>query len=141
MESMLDKDMWRKMMLDHVEDQKWEGLRTPALMLVLIEIREAIEAQTARLGGEQEQWDQGAIAKLSGASSAQADIIVDIQTKLKEMARLQEEYLHFKDEALRDLAGRIVALERALRHLQGHQQETAALLTELAGKPAGPHGG
>jgi hypothetical protein len=43
----------------------WETVLNGVSTFALVEIREAIEAQTAKLSGVQEDWDQGACAQLT----------------------------------------------------------------------------
>lgn len=104
--------------------------QNPHLLLALIEIREAIEAQTDRLAGEQEHWGESAFVKLAAdvscldqASGAQLHALHDGQARLGVL-----------EESVHALEGRIAALEQTLQNVLDHQQETAKLVLELAAK-------
>jgi hypothetical protein len=79
-----------------------------------IEVREAIEEQTAILHGEQEEWDQSALAKMAHDVNAGQDTTSALA------------------EVVNALVPRMAAFETAARGLVDHQQETAKLVQGLA---------
>jgi hypothetical protein len=60
-----------------------------AMVLCLMDLREAIEAQTARLCGEHDQWDESAVAKLASDHAGLGRRLDSLERKI---ARMSEQY-------------------------------------------------
>ena len=112
------------------------------VLIALVEIREAIDAQTTRLGVEQEHWDQAAFAKLAQDVDLHRDILDTVQATIcrtnaklahdveehgGRLERLAEARSKFAEQYNRTetLFSRVEALERSI---QGQAQVNQIML-------------
>ena len=143
MESVFKKAQWACFMQQAFEAKQLDNVYNSAAILAMIEIREAIEEQTAnKVDGELGEWDREAIAKLASEQNVFLTTVRDLSDQLKGLATVSSRELRTltqRAEALEAKVAdvdpaRLAVLESAVQSIIQHQSETAHLLQELAAK-------
>jgi chromosome segregation ATPase len=141
MDGIFKKELWATVVERASDGGEYDKMCRGAQVLVLMEIRDAIEAQAAKLE-EQRDWDQGALAVLMSRQSAFTEDLALVSRRLEAitdtvkalagsvtMNREVTESLQRRGEAL---ANKLDTFEQAVQSCLNRQGETAAKIVKIA---------